>query len=112
MKKDNDTIRSLLLEAENSESPRIIIPWTQSSDQSDIIRAYNAELLCDVGLFDMTSKDVYRLTNSGHEFIAAIRSQDNWQKMNQLAGHLPLLSMKKVGEKIIAQEFDDIINSL
>lgn len=112
MKRDNDLIRQLLLEAEAEPTPYIIIPFTHSSDQEDVRRNHHADLLCDAGLFTNPSKDMYRLTNQGYDFISSFKIEGNWQKIKALAGHLSLASMKAVGDKLLEKALDEVIKHI
>ena len=106
MKRNNDILRELLLEAEADESPFFLVPYTQ--DTEDARNAYHAKLLCDVGLFEEVNDQVYRLTSQGHDFLAATKLEGAWEKIQSTAGHLSIEAMKVVGDKIIRQSLDDL----
>ena len=79
MKRDNELLRSLLIEVEEHPHDYVAI----ASDLSDIEamrRHYHAELLCDAGLMREVGRDVFRLTHAGHDFIEAARNEGIWQK--------------------------------
>lgn len=107
MQRDNNIIRDLLLEAEAEERHVFLVPLTH--DTVDVRRSHHAKLLCDDGLFEEVNEDVYRLTNQGHDFLAAIKLEGAWEKIQGTAGHLSLGAMKIVGDKIIHKTLDDLI---
>ena len=79
MKRDNELLRSILFEVE--EHPHDYVAIT--SDLSDLEarrKRYHAELLCDAGLMFEVGREVFRLTNAGHDFLEAARDEGIWQK--------------------------------
>lgn len=84
MKRDMDLIRAILLEVEKSPSPagcQIEIPGRTREELY-----YHAQLTQEAGLIEArflpnsTVFHVLRLTNPGHKFLAAARSDTVWEK--------------------------------
>ena len=83
MKRDDDYIRTLLFEMEASSTPFMLAPMHHSMSATELKRHQHAELLCDAGLLQASQSGVYRMTNQGHDFLEAIRSDDMWNKTKQ-----------------------------
>lgn len=80
MKRDDDLIRELLFEAESSDDP-LFGPF----DDEDETGYAHAILLCDAGFFHEVHSGIFRLTNQGHDYLAAIRDDGIWQKTKEAA---------------------------
>jgi len=80
MKRDDDFIRGLVLEAEASEDIYLFAVMTKSSDPEYLKRHFHAELLCDAGFFEAVNDGVYRMTNQGHDYAQVIQSNEIWEK--------------------------------
>jgi hypothetical protein len=109
VKRDDDLLRSLLLEIETSESEIFLISLHDQSPMEERRRKYHADLLCDAGLLLSSgrSNDVFRLTNDGHDYIAAIRSNKAWEKTKEGAakvGGMTLGMMKDLALAYVKQE--------
>ena len=109
MKRDNDLIRQILFEAEAHDSPFFLVTLSHSSDPDDLRRFEHARILCDAGLFERTSNEVYRITNDGHDFLASVRDDSNWKTVKSKAGHLTLEAMKIVASKIVEAAVSKLI---
>ena len=81
MKRDNDYIRDFLLKFEEQKEPLLYRPPTM--DGGDIKERHHIHLLCDKGYMVEINEGVYRLTNSGHDFIEAIRDEGIWNRTKQ-----------------------------
>lgn len=102
MRRDDDLIRELLFEAEASEDP-LFGPF----DDEDEKRYEHARLLCDAGLFQQVQSGVFRMTNQGHDYLAAIRSEGIWKKTKETAstmGGVGLGIMKDIATAYVRQE--------
>ncbi|WP_412050248.1 DUF2513 domain-containing protein [Hoeflea sp. Naph1] len=88
MKRDDDYIRQLLLESEASSEPYLMAVQHLSMTTEEQKRHQHAELLCDAGFFEAVNKGVYRITNQGHDYLAAVRSDTVWNKTKESAGQL------------------------
>jgi len=107
MKRDDNYIRQLLLEAEGSEDAYFQARQYMGMPTEVIKRHYHAELLCDAGLCYSTNTGVYRITNQGHDYLAAIRSETVWNKTQNAAselGGVTLSIMRDLAVSFIKQE--------
>lgn len=107
MKRDDDYIRELLFEAEASQDLYVTAFLHLNMTAEETRRHQHAELLCDAGFFQAVNKGVYRITNQGHDYLAAIRSDTVWGKTKEAAGKLggvTLGIMKDLAVAIIKQE--------
>ncbi len=114
MRRDMDLIRSILFEVEKQPVNQ---PWTARPlagySKNEVI--YHVQLAEDQGLVDARiapgSEDavVLRLTNNGHEFLDAARSDAIWAKAKEMAkeatGTVTLqaltLALKKVIDRLM-----------
>lgn len=107
MKRDDDYIRHLLFEAEESSEPYLLALQHLSMSAEEQKRHQHAELLCDAGFFQAVNEGVYRITNQGHDYLAAIRSDTVWNKTKEAAGQLggvTLGIMKDLAVAYVKQE--------
>ena len=107
MKRNDDMLRELLLAAEASEKAAIVIAPHQQSPILERQRHFHALLLCDAGYMEQTSKDVFRLTAQGYDFLDAIRSETRWKKTKEAAedaGGMALGMMKDLALAYLKQE--------
>lgn len=102
MKRDDDLIRSMLLEIEASPDPIHVFPehLGMSAEQRRLI--YHARLLADAGFLQETGRNggVFRITNAGHDFLAAIKDENIWGQVKGASGALGQVSlgiMKEMG---------------
>lgn len=102
MKRNDDLIRDLLFEAEASDDP-LFGPF----DDEDEKGYAHAILLCDAGFFHEVDSGIFRLTNQGHDYLAAIRDDGIWQKTKEAAssaGGVGLGVMKDIALAYVKQE--------
>ncbi|WP_172294197.1 DUF2513 domain-containing protein [Pseudoruegeria sp. HB172150] len=107
MKRDDDYIRELLFAAEAEDDPHVIAVKTLGADQEEVRRIYHIDLLSDAGLMVETGKGVFRLTNQGHDYIEAIRSDTVWKKTKegaQAVGGATLNMMKDMAIAYLKKE--------
>ena len=88
MKRDDDFIRALLFEAEASDKPFLLAPLMMSPDPDDLKRHMHAKWLADAGLLLEVNDGVFRITNQGHDYLAAIRDEGVWQRTKEAAAGL------------------------
>ena len=88
MKRDIEYARALLKRMEEKPEPY----WTGRTklkmSKEEQKERYHLQLLCDAGLVVEENKDVYRLTNQGHEFIDVISKDDDWTEIKQRAARV------------------------
>jgi hypothetical protein len=79
VKRDSDRLRFLLLYYESE--PDFVIPSTSNplfdEEEKD---QYHLLLLEDQGFVTRFGENSFRLTNSGHDFLEAIRDEGIWQR--------------------------------
>ncbi len=110
MTRDDDFMRKLLLEAEESDRPHLFAGITLSPTKEDLTRYAHAQWLADAGLFKELKPDVYRITNQGHDFLAATRRNDIWDRTKATAagvGGVTLGLMKDIALAYLKQELTD-----
>ncbi len=107
MKRDDDLIRDLLFEAETSNQPYLLAIMTINPSESDLKRHMHAVWLSDAGFFQEVNKGVFRITNQGHDYLAAIRDDGVWKKTKEAAstaGGVGLGIMKDIAVAYVKQE--------
>lgn len=82
MKRDDDLIRKILLEMEAEADPVKIYTNVINADPEQRRIYFHVLLLEDAGFVTAVSpgKQVFRITNAGHDFLAAIRDDTVWNK--------------------------------
>ncbi|WP_049763977.1 DUF2513 domain-containing protein [Cereibacter sphaeroides] len=95
MKRDDELLRKLLLEMEESEDALHIYHLVLASSPEDAKAYYHLRLLVDEGFLEETGKSggVFRMTNKGHDFTAAIRSDTVWNKTKDAAAQVSGVSI-------------------
>lgn len=110
MKRDNDFIRELLIEVEDTDDIYIMANLHLSSSHDDLKRHHHCELLCDAGLLMSINKGTYRMTNQGHDYLSSIRNDTVWQDTKEGAAKLSgvtLDMMKDIAIAYIKREATD-----
>ena len=80
MKRNDDLLRQLLLDAEASDDWIFLSYVTKDSSSEERERHGHVLLLEDAGLVAAVGKGSFRLTNQGHDFLTAIRDEGLWSK--------------------------------
>jgi Hypothetical protein (DUF2513) len=89
VKRDDDLIRKLLFEFEESEDWLIEVPGiTLDAAEDDRKARYHMYLLADEGMLVAHGKYTMRMTSRGHDFLDAIRSDTIWNKTKAGAASL------------------------
>ncbi|MDE0508892.1 MAG: DUF2513 domain-containing protein [Gammaproteobacteria bacterium] len=78
MKRDDDFLRELLIQMEESNDRIFIVPNTLDGANSKEI--HHILILCDYGYAEQLNDHAYRLTAHGHDFIDSIRDDSVWEK--------------------------------
>lgn len=110
MKRDDDLIRALLFEAEASDEAYLFELVTKDSTADEERRYMHAVWLSDAGFFQEANKGVFRITNQGHDYLAAIRDEGIWLKTKAAAstvGGVGLSVMKDIASAYVKQELSD-----
>ncbi len=109
MKRDNDLIRSLLLEIEAAEDAIFLCVLTDGSTDDERRSYYHLKLLVDAGMLEETGRfgGSFRMTNYGHDFIEAIRSESIWRDVKSVVatvGGATLGIMSDIAKTYISAE--------
>jgi len=107
MVRDDDFIRQMLLDFEVSKDEWIIHARSLNPSEEDVKFGHHLDLLCDAGLMTFVQGSAYRMTNAGHDYLAAIRDDTVWNKTKDAAkevGGMTLGMMKDVAVAYIKQE--------
>ena len=83
MKRDNDFIRQLLLEYEQSDDIHLVAVNVIFPPNDEKKRYHHVQLLCDAGYFAPVGKGVYRKTNQGYDYLEAIKNETVWAKTKE-----------------------------
>lgn len=112
MKRDDDLIRDLLFEAEASDQPYLLAIMTLNPSEDGLKRHMHAVWLSDAGFFHVVNDGVFRITNQGHDYLAAIRDDGVWRKTKEAAstlGGVGLSVMKDIAVAYVKQELSNRI---
>lgn len=107
MKRDDDLIRALLIEAEETEDGLLIAILSLTPDSEDEKRYIHAKWLADDGFFEEVQSGVFRMKNKGNDYLASIRSEGIWQKTKATAadmGGVSLGVLKDIAVGYVKQE--------
>lgn len=107
MARDDDLIRSLLMEYEKGDSIYVTAVLSMNQPFDEVRRHQHAELLCDAGYFEAINKGVYRMTNQGFDYLEVIKSDEIWSKTKGVAaslGGVTLGMMKDIAVAYIKQK--------
>ena len=111
MRRDDDYIRELLLEAESSDELYLLAPLFLAPSPEDQKRHAHAVLLTDAGFFAKVNDGVFRITNQGHDYLASIRDDGIWTRTKAAAGKIgggaggvALGVMKEIATGYVRQE--------
>ncbi|GGB91045.1 hypothetical protein GCM10011363_04530 [Marivita lacus] len=110
MKRDDDLIRKLLIETEAAEEWRVTVFEGLNNPPEEEQRNYHIKLLCDAGLMTWETGIMYRMTNQGHDYLDAVRSDNIWQKTKDGAaqvGGMTLGMMKELAIAYLKKEAKD-----
>ena len=80
MKRDDDYIRSLLAEIESSDEAELNGFTDEDELKGPDRRHFHFLLMADAGLVRHNGNGYYRLTNQGHDYLAAIKDDGIWSQ--------------------------------
>ena len=83
MKRDDDFIRQLLLECEQSDDIHLVARLLLNPSNDELKRYHHIRLLCDADYFAAVSEHVYRMTNQGYNYLEAIKNETVWAKTKE-----------------------------
>lgn len=104
MRRDDVLIRKLMLGFEATDDFLLYCvrsPGLDGGSSNDRVY-YHLKCLADSGFLEEVSPSngIFRMTNSGHDFCAAVRDDTTWRKIQDASGKVagvPLSIMKEVG---------------
>lgn len=89
MRRDDDLIRSILIEMQDDPQPFKVYGISMNPTPEQVRVFFHVMLLVDAGLLAPLDgagpKRLYRITNAGHDFLAAVRDDTIWAKMKDAA---------------------------
>lgn len=88
MKRDFSTMRKILLDARENEKGSFCFGNGITTTTNEAEAVAHADLLCDAGLLQKLPGTYYRITNNGHDLIAAIEDDETWEEIKEDTGHL------------------------
>ena len=90
MTRDDDYLRDLLIGFEEHEGGLFDVYWNNDGDEEDDKRYFHTKLLADAGFIKSvnSSKVTYRITNDGHDYLAAVRDEGVWKKTKEGAAKM------------------------
>ncbi len=110
MKRDDDLIRNLLFEAEETDEASIIVDFDSDTGEFDEKRHHHAQLLLDAGYFAEVGEYCYRLTNDGHDYLISIKDESVWNNTRNVAnrmGGVALPLMKDIAISLVKRSIKD-----
>lgn len=105
MKRDDDLVRDLLFRLEAEEDYlSLVFANTKDNSESGRHEFGHILLLADAGFVDLSGRggDIVRLTNAGHDFIAAVRNDTTWSKTKDVAGKAGIATLGMMFEIAVA----------
>ncbi len=100
MKRDDEYLRQLLFEIEADAEGSFPVRNYMSMPPEVEKKNYHVELLRDAGHLTRVSTSSYRMTNAGHDFLDAIRSDSIWKQTKdavaETGGNATLEIMKQL----------------
>ncbi|MCD9148080.1 DUF2513 domain-containing protein [Pseudophaeobacter flagellatus] len=111
MKRNDDLLRDVLFEFEGEKDWLILLPETGDMSERERIRMGHVRLLCDACFVAQVGNGTYRLTNSGHDYLDAIRDEGIWEKTKkavaETGGSAGLELVKKVATAFVKKKIED-----
>ncbi len=107
MKRDDELLREMLFEFEDGDDWLKVFAQHLSMPPEERRKIGHLNLLVDAGLVVQVGDATFRLSNSGHDYLAAIRSNTVWKKTKEGAakvGGMTLAMMKDLAVAYVKQE--------
>ncbi len=102
MKRNDDLFRELLFEFESEPSGFLVKTVANNAPQDVNERNHHIDLLSDAGFVVLVPRRGYRLTNDGHDYLQAIRSDTIWAKTKQGAAEVGGMTLGMMKDLAIA----------
>ncbi|MHA6265935.1 DUF2513 domain-containing protein [uncultured Aliiroseovarius sp.] len=107
MKRDDDMLREILFEFEEQKDWLVAVLSSLGMSEERRMKLGHVNLLCDAGMVTEVGDQTFRLTNSGHDYLDAIRNDTIWNKTKSGAaevGGMTLQMMKDLALSYVKQE--------
>jgi hypothetical protein len=107
VKRNDDLLREMLFRFEEQDDWLITMLQTLGMSAEDRTEFGHLNLLVDAGLVVPAGKGTFRLSNSGYDYIQAIRDDNVWKKTQAGAakvGGMTLAMMKDLAVSYVKQE--------
>ncbi len=88
MIRDNDYIRDLLIDFERSEEWFMVVALLVDATAEEEKKFAYCELLVEAGYLKCYENHAYRMTSKGHDFVQAIREDEDWMKIKALSASI------------------------
>lgn len=88
MIRDHDYIRDLLLDFERSDEWFMVVALLVDATELEEKKFAYCELLAEAGYLKCYENHAYRMTSKGHDFVQAIRSDDDWAKVKEFTASI------------------------
>ena len=97
MKRNMDTIRSLLLWMEEQETDMFVYFERPEMPDEETTRGH-MKMLISGGFVDVSNKHTLRMSWDGHEFLDKVRDPEIWRQTKEGASRIGSWSVKFLGE--------------
>lgn len=109
MRRDDELLRKIMLDFEADDDPLLVHVQTLDAGDEDHKVYYHLRLLADAGLLEERGQSggVFRMTNAGHDFCAALRDDTVWRKTKEASGKVAGASLglvKEIGLAYVRQK--------
>ncbi len=102
MKRNDDVLRQILFEIESQEDWVFHLPQFISMPKDDRLKYGHICLLCDAGFVAEVGNGTFRLTNDGHDYLDAIRSDTIWNNTKNGASKVGGMTLEMMRDLAIA----------
>ena len=102
MIRDDELLREMLFEFEAEEDWLVIYAQFLSMPKEERRKLGHLNLLEDAGLVVQVGDSTYRLSNSGYDYLAAIRSDTVWKKTKEGAAKVGGMTLGMMADLAVA----------
>lgn len=96
MRRDPDFMRDILFEFEKLDLEWFNTAFVEGPEKEQY--GFHMRLLVDAGLMDRSEQGNFRITNSGHDFIEAVRSENRWNNAKSVAAEVGGVTISMLSE--------------
>jgi hypothetical protein len=109
VKLDPDYVRELLMEIEGHPASSMLLDGTFGYSRDEKM-VHHVAIMIDDQLLAETGQSSYRLTATGHRFLAAIRDEGIWTKTKaavaETGGNATLEILKKIANRLLEKQLE------